>query len=103
MKCVDRVSATSHTNDEISKLVISTPPPIPPTSLLPLHTRARALLQSTCNSSNTEITGRAAERASIPFLTNFSDDGQKFLECSWPVDLRFPGNRQDCFGQHYHS
>ena len=67
---------------EISKLVISTPPPTPPTSLLPLHARARALLRSTCNNSNTEIAGRAAERTSIlDFLTTFlqgpsTDDGQ---------------------------
>ena len=57
---------------EISQLVISTPPPTPPTSLLPLHARARALLRSTCNNSNNEIAGRAAERASIlGFLTAF--------------------------------
>jgi cell division control protein 6 len=73
----------SHTpTTEISKLVISTRPPTPPTSLLPLHPRARALLRSTCNNSNTEIASRAAERTSIlGFLTTFlegpsMDDGQ---------------------------
>ncbi|GLB45080.1 putative AAA domain containing protein [Lyophyllum shimeji] len=67
---------------EVSHLAISTPPPTPPASLLPLHARARALLRSTCD-ANTQIAGRQSERATIEaFLTSFlgnsaeSDDAQ---------------------------
>lgn len=53
-------------------MAISTPPPTPPTILLPPHARIRALLRSTCNNTQTEIAGREAERASIlEFLTPF--------------------------------
>ncbi|PPQ90534.1 hypothetical protein CVT25_015848 [Psilocybe cyanescens] len=64
---------------EILHLAISTPPPTPPANLLPLHVRARALLRSTCNNTQTDIAGREIERASIvdflaPFIENRSTD-----------------------------
>ncbi|KAF8971131.1 P-loop containing nucleoside triphosphate hydrolase protein [Flammula alnicola] len=62
---------------EILHLSIATPPPTPPTSLLPLHSRIRALLRSTCNNTQTDIAGRETERASIleflaPFIEGIS-------------------------------
>ncbi|KAF8069994.1 P-loop containing nucleoside triphosphate hydrolase protein [Lyophyllum atratum] len=58
----------------ISYLAISTPPLTPPTALLPLHARARALLRATCN-ADTQIAGRDSERATIQaFLTSFLGD-----------------------------
>ncbi|CAA7260582.1 unnamed protein product [Cyclocybe aegerita] len=66
---------------EISTLAIATPPPTPPTSLLPIHSRARALLRSTCNNTQAQIAGRDNERAAIlsflaPFIegTSMNDD-----------------------------
>ncbi|KAJ6587204.1 P-loop containing nucleoside triphosphate hydrolase protein [Mycena vulgaris] len=50
---------------ELAQLTLATPPPTPPTSLLPIHARARALLRATCNSSATEMAGRDSERAAI--------------------------------------
>ncbi|KAJ7217743.1 P-loop containing nucleoside triphosphate hydrolase protein, partial [Mycena pura] len=50
---------------EIAQLTLTTPPPTPPNSLLPIHSRARALLRATCNSLATEMAGRDAERAAI--------------------------------------
>ncbi|KAF8232203.1 P-loop containing nucleoside triphosphate hydrolase protein [Tricholoma matsutake] len=59
---------------EISHLAIATPPATPPTVLLSVHARARALLRPTCNSDDTEIAGRDAECAVIQqFLTSFLD------------------------------
>ncbi|PPQ99761.1 hypothetical protein CVT24_009664 [Panaeolus cyanescens] len=59
---------------EISELRIATPPPTPPTALLPLHTRVRALLRATCNNSQALISGRDAERdAILDFVTRFVD------------------------------
>ncbi|KAG5730870.1 Cell division control protein 6 like protein [Termitomyces sp. T112] len=64
--------------NEISKLAIATPPPTPPSLLLPLHSRARALLRSTCDSSTAQIAGRDSERATIlNFLTSFLCDPDK--------------------------
>ncbi|CAK5281399.1 unnamed protein product [Mycena citricolor] len=48
---------------EIAQLTLVTPPPTPPTILLPIYARARALLRSTCNSPATDMTGREAEHA----------------------------------------
>ncbi|KIK79308.1 hypothetical protein PAXRUDRAFT_16395 [Paxillus rubicundulus Ve08.2h10] len=45
----------------MSVLVLSTPPPTPPVALLPIYTRARALLRVTCN-GDSPIAGRTAER-----------------------------------------
>ncbi|KAJ6594225.1 P-loop containing nucleoside triphosphate hydrolase protein [Mycena capillaripes] len=50
---------------EIAQLTLTTPPPTPPNSLLPIHARARALLRATCNSSATDMAGRDSERAAI--------------------------------------
>jgi cell division control protein 6 len=59
---------------EIADLAISTPPPTPPANLLPLHVRIRALLRSTCNNSEIQVSGREAERTTIfDFLTPFID------------------------------
>lgn len=56
----------------MSDLAIATPPPTPPTSLLPVHARARGLLRPTCNSTESQIAGRDAERTAIlEFLTSF--------------------------------
>lgn len=57
---------------EIAHLSLATPPPTPPISLLPIHTRARAFLRATCNSTS-EIAGRALERDIIRgFVTSFA-------------------------------
>ncbi|KIJ67681.1 hypothetical protein HYDPIDRAFT_25160 [Hydnomerulius pinastri MD-312] len=45
----------------MSALALSTPPPTPPVTLLPIYARARALLRATCNSIS-HIAGRTAER-----------------------------------------
>ncbi|KAJ7495965.1 P-loop containing nucleoside triphosphate hydrolase protein [Mycena galericulata] len=59
---------------EIAQLTLATPPPTPPYSLLPIHTRARALLRATCNSPSTEMAGRDAERVAISaFFASLSD------------------------------
>ncbi|KAJ7629887.1 P-loop containing nucleoside triphosphate hydrolase protein [Mycena rosella] len=50
---------------EIAQLTLATPPPTPPTLLLPIHARARALLRATCNNPATEMAGRDSERAAI--------------------------------------
>lgn len=52
-----------------------TPPSTPPTILLPLHVRIRALLRSTCNNAQIDISGRETERASIlEFIAPFIED-----------------------------
>ncbi|KAF9568234.1 P-loop containing nucleoside triphosphate hydrolase protein [Agrocybe pediades] len=57
---------------DISQLAIVTPPPTPPTVLLPFHARVRALLRSTCNNADAQIAGRTEERANIvKFLASF--------------------------------
>ncbi|KAG6334201.1 hypothetical protein ID866_4886 [Astraeus odoratus] len=48
----------------LSALALSTPPPTPHASLLPIHARARALLRATCNGNST-IAGRLVERETI--------------------------------------
>ncbi|KAH9484956.1 Cell division control protein 6-like protein [Psilocybe cubensis] len=64
---------------EILNLAISTPPPTPPTNLLPVHARARALLRATYNNAQHEIAGRVTERKAIvdflaPFIENRPTD-----------------------------
>ncbi|KAF8658290.1 hypothetical protein AX16_002062 [Volvariella volvacea WC 439] len=49
----------------VSHLTIATPPPSPPTFVLPIHARAKALLRPTCNSEEITIAGREAERETI--------------------------------------
>lgn len=52
-------------------LSLATPPPSPPSILMPLHARIRALLRPTCNNSS-GITGREQERAMIQnFISSF--------------------------------
>ncbi|KAG6828803.1 hypothetical protein H0H92_006684 [Tricholoma furcatifolium] len=69
------ISAPSTPVHEVSRLSIATPPPTPPTVLLPVHARARALLRSTCNSTAAQIAGRDSERATIlNFITSFLGD-----------------------------
>ena len=56
----------------LMELTLSTPPPSPPTSLLPIQARVRALLRSTCNNNSSSIAGRDEERTSLlKFLTSF--------------------------------
>ncbi|KAF9482254.1 P-loop containing nucleoside triphosphate hydrolase protein [Pholiota conissans] len=65
---------------DIIQVAISTPPPTPPTILLPIETRIRALLRSTCNNTQTEMAGREAERTSIlEFLSSFIE-GNSMVE-----------------------
>lgn len=55
----------------LSQLSLATPPPSPPTILLPLHARARALLRPTCN-DGPQMAGREKERSKIEvFLRDF--------------------------------
>ncbi|KAI0645382.1 P-loop containing nucleoside triphosphate hydrolase protein [Trametes meyenii] len=55
----------------LSQLTLATPPPTPPSSLLPIHVRARALLRPTCNDTP-QFAGRLAERQKIEsFLISF--------------------------------
>ncbi|KAG6902101.1 hypothetical protein C0995_004281 [Termitomyces sp. Mi166 len=86
-------SITSPTTPETSKLAITTPPPTPPTALLPLHTRARALLRSTCNSITAQIAGRDSERATIlDFLTSFLCDPDTASDVSSSTSLYISGS-----------
>ncbi|KAH7927512.1 P-loop containing nucleoside triphosphate hydrolase protein [Leucogyrophana mollusca] len=53
----------------LSHLVISTPPPTPPVSLLPIYVRAKGVLRSVCSGSSS-IAGREDERNTISsFIT----------------------------------
>ena len=56
------------------ELTLSTPPPSPPASLLPIQARVCALLRFTSNNTSSSIAGRDVERTSLlQFLTSFSD------------------------------
>ncbi|KAF9522655.1 hypothetical protein CPB83DRAFT_871919 [Crepidotus variabilis] len=58
----------------VAALSISTPPPTPPNALVPLHSRIRALLRSTCNNAQAQMAGRDVEHATIMnFLGPFID------------------------------
>ncbi|OJT11608.1 Cell division control protein 6 -like protein [Trametes pubescens] len=58
----------------LSFLSLATPPTTPPTSLLPIHVRARALLRPTCNDTP-QFAGRSSERQKIEsFLISFLAD-----------------------------
>lgn len=55
----------------LSQLALATPPPTPPSLLVPIYARARALLRSTSNGP-VLLSGRATERALISeFITPF--------------------------------
>ena len=60
----------------LSHLALATPPPTPPSLLVPIYARARALLRSTSNSAS-PLSGRATERALISeFITSFLDEAK---------------------------
>lgn len=60
----------------ISTLQISTPPPTPST-LLPIHSRARALLRATCDDID-NLPGREEERQAVSnFVQSFVDDDER--------------------------
>ncbi|KAI0633404.1 P-loop containing nucleoside triphosphate hydrolase protein [Trametes polyzona] len=55
----------------LAQLSLATPPPTPPTTLLPIHVRAKALLRPTCNDTP-QFAGRASEHQKIEsFLISF--------------------------------
>jgi cell division control protein 6 len=59
-----------------SQVIIATPPPTPPTILLPLHGQVKSLLRATSNKGEMSVAGRENERAAIQhFLDIFFDDG----------------------------
>ncbi|KAI0743785.1 P-loop containing nucleoside triphosphate hydrolase protein [Daedaleopsis nitida] len=61
----------------IAQLSLATPPPTPPSALLPLHVRARALLRPTCN-DGPQMAGREQEKTTIEsFLLEFISDSGK--------------------------
>ncbi|KAF5386236.1 hypothetical protein D9615_002675 [Tricholomella constricta] len=81
------------TSTDVSHLAISTPPPTPPTSLLPLHARARAFLRSTCNNANAQIAGRDAERATIQaFLASFLGVSDNECDAAQSTSLYISGS-----------
>ncbi|KAF7315700.1 AAA domain-containing protein [Mycena indigotica] len=62
---------------EIAELSLATPPPTPPSSLLPIHVQARALLRATCNSPATDMAAREEERAVVTqFFTSLVDENE---------------------------
>ncbi|KAF7321924.1 AAA domain-containing protein [Mycena kentingensis (nom. inval.)] len=64
--------------DEIAQLSLATPPPSPPTSILPIHVQARALLRTTCNSPATDMAAREEERALVTaFFASLLDDASE--------------------------
>ncbi|KAI6129306.1 P-loop containing nucleoside triphosphate hydrolase protein [Pisolithus croceorrhizus] len=64
---------------DMSTLALSTPPPTPHATLLPIHARARALLRATCNDKS-PITGRVTERETI----------KNFICSSWESQSTYP-------------
>ncbi|KAI0769323.1 P-loop containing nucleoside triphosphate hydrolase protein [Trametes elegans] len=67
-----QVAAASATpSASLAQLSLATPPPTPPSSLLPIHVRVRALLRPTCNDVP-QFAGRTAERQKLEsFLISF--------------------------------
>jgi cell division control protein 6 len=83
--------ATASTTASFSHLTLSTPPPTPPTSLLPIHSRVRALLRPTCNAT-VHIAGRDDERARIQdFLSSFLN-APKGTDCNSTTTLYISGS-----------
>ena len=71
---ISSIHVTATPTSSLMELTLSTPPPSPPTSLLPIQARVRALLRSTCNNTSSSIAGRDEERTSLlKFLTPFID------------------------------
>lgn len=60
----------------LSYLALATPPPTPPSLLVPIYARARAFLRSTSNGL-LPLSGRATERALISeFITSFVNEAK---------------------------
>ncbi|KAI0030770.1 P-loop containing nucleoside triphosphate hydrolase protein [Vararia minispora EC-137] len=78
------VSQPGTPSSSLSLLAIQTPPATP-TTTLPLHTRARALLRTTCNSAG-DIAGRISEAESLrSFITAFIRAKDKCANTAEPV------------------
>ncbi|CCM00411.1 uncharacterized protein FIBRA_02441 [Fibroporia radiculosa] len=60
-------------------LSLFTPPPTPPSVLLPLHVRVRALLRPTCNGGS----GMAGREAELDIVRNFLHD---FSQCDMDIE-----------------
>ncbi|EAU91155.1 Cdc6B protein [Coprinopsis cinerea okayama7 len=76
---------------EVADLAIATPPPTPPTALLPLHARVKAQLRATCNNADMSMAGREAEKATIQrFLDAFVDDAS--MQDDTPTSLFISGS-----------
>ncbi|KAI0702945.1 P-loop containing nucleoside triphosphate hydrolase protein [Cerioporus squamosus] len=66
-----RQAAPSTPATSLSQLTLVTPPPSPPSALLPLHVRAKALLRPTCN-DGPQLAGREQEKTAIEaFILGF--------------------------------
>ncbi|RDX50187.1 P-loop containing nucleoside triphosphate hydrolase protein [Lentinus brumalis] len=66
-----RQAAPSTPATSLSQLSLATPPPTPPSAILPLHVRAKALLRPTCN-DGPQLAGREQEKATIEaFILGF--------------------------------
>ncbi|RPD78226.1 P-loop containing nucleoside triphosphate hydrolase protein [Lentinus tigrinus ALCF2SS1-7] len=67
----DLRQAASTPATSLSQLSLATPPPSPPSALLPLQVRAKALLRPTCN-GGPSLAGREQEKAAIEaFILGF--------------------------------
>ncbi|KAJ7072037.1 P-loop containing nucleoside triphosphate hydrolase protein [Mycena amicta] len=72
-----RASTSTIVTVEIAQLSLATPPPTPPSALLPIHVQARALLRATCNSPATDMAAREEERTLVTeFFASLLNGGQ---------------------------